>query len=122
METESLKLARLTKLVTEHYHLEPISISRQQGGWASLAYRIETPSNTTYFLKEYEKKRSSTPKLTARLDKYIPVTCWLNENTDLAGKIPVPLKTQSGEYVCENADGIFFFTSIFTEKRSEKKL
>ncbi|SEG72180.1 phosphotransferase [Paenibacillus sp. UNC499MF] len=107
MEIESLKLARLAKLVAEHYLLEPLSINRQQGGWASLAYRIETSSNSTYFLKEYEKKRSSTPKLTAMLDTYIPVTCWLNENTNLAGKITVPLKTQSGEYVCENVDGIF---------------
>ncbi len=123
METESLKLARLTKLITEHYHLEPLSINRQQGGWASLAYRIETPSNTTYFLKEYEKKRSSTPKLTARLDKYIPVTCWLNENTNLAGKIPVPLKTQSGEYGCENVDGIFLlYEYIHGETIGEKAL
>lgn len=94
------------KLLKDYYQVDCTSMLSQQGGWASLAYKVSS-NQKSYFLKVYEKKRASTAKLTALIDTYVPIMIWLMHNSNLKGKIPVPLLTRGGEYKCENERGIY---------------
>ncbi|MCQ6563059.1 aminoglycoside phosphotransferase family protein [Paenibacillus mendelii] len=96
----------LQTILSTHYGLENVDISPQQGGWAALAYKV-TDNKQSYFLKAYDKERASTSKWTALIDSYVPITVWLMNNTDLHGKIPVPIQTNNGFYKCEDDHGIY---------------
>lgn len=98
--------SRLKTVLQTHYDIGCTQITRQQGGWAALAFKA-TDGNRAYFLKAYEKRRASTPKWTALIDHYVPVIAWLAQHTGLNGKIPVPLSTISGAYKCEDEDAIY---------------
>jgi spectinomycin phosphotransferase len=97
---------KIKTILKNHYGIDNINVSPQQGGWSALAYKVFNNTNT-YFLKVYEKSRASTPKWTALIDKYVPITVWLREHSNLKGKIPVPLFTKHGDYKCEDDEGIY---------------
>jgi spectinomycin phosphotransferase len=97
---------QVKSILKDFYHIEITDVLPQQGGWASLAYKVSN-ENQSYFLKVYEKSRASTPKLTAHIDQYVPILVWLINNRNLNGKITVPLITSSGEYKCEDENAIY---------------
>ncbi|MFB5660982.1 aminoglycoside phosphotransferase family protein [Alteribacillus sp. HJP-4] len=97
---------KLKKIMRRHYGIETDNVVEQQGGWAALAYKMSSHTDS-YFLKMYEKSRTSTPKWTALIDKYVPIMKWLIENSHLKGRIPVPLSTTYGENKCEDSAGIY---------------
>ncbi|GIP32517.1 phosphotransferase [Paenibacillus sp. J2TS4] len=97
---------KLETILQDHYSVKITNISPQQGGWAALAYKVSNDKHT-YFLKVYEKSRASTPKWTALIDEYMPIMVWLQHNSGLRGKIPVPLLTKHGDYKCEDEDGVY---------------
>jgi spectinomycin phosphotransferase len=97
---------RIKTILKDHYDINIINVSPQQGGWAALAYKVFN-NKLTYFLKVYEKSRSSTLKWTELIDEYVPIMVWLMHNSRLKGKIPVPLLTKHGDYKCEDDDGIY---------------
>lgn len=99
-------MIKLTDILNKQYNINSTSITPQTGGWSALAYKV-SDGVKDYFLKVYEKSRASTPKLTALIDTYVPITLWLNENTDMKGKLPVPLLTQDGKPKCEDDNGIY---------------
>lgn len=99
-------MERLQKMLKDYYSLEHTVVVPQKGGWAALAYKVQSDGHT-YFLKVYEKSRASTPKWTALIDDYVPVLLWLEEHSRLKGKIPVPILTKDGRYQCEDDDGIY---------------
>ncbi|MBB3127844.1 aminoglycoside phosphotransferase (APT) family kinase protein [Paenibacillus rhizosphaerae] len=99
---------KFTTVLSMYYGLEQVEVFPQKGGWAALAYKVtDTESRRSYFLKVYEKDRASTPKWTARIDQYVPVTSWLERSTGLQGKMPVPIMTTQGYYRCEDDYGIY---------------
>lgn len=93
-------------ILREQYGIDCKNVSPQQGGWSALAYKV-FDDRCTYFLKVYEKNRASTSKWTALIDTYMPVTVWLQQNSGLKGKIPVPLFTTNGDYKYESKDAIY---------------
>ncbi|MGC6588419.1 aminoglycoside phosphotransferase family protein [Paenibacillus sp. Dod16] len=97
---------RLQNMLKDYYGLEHTVVVPQKGGWAALAYKVQSDGHT-YFLKVYEKSRASTPKWTALIDDYVPVLLWLEEHSRLKGKIPVPILTKDGRYQCEDDEGIY---------------
>ncbi|MBP1996101.1 phosphotransferase family protein [Paenibacillus eucommiae] len=97
---------KIKTILKDHYDIDIIEVSPQQGGWAALAFKVSNNENT-YFLKMYEKSRASTPKWTALIDKYVPIIVWLMHNSGLKDKIPVPFLTKNGGYKCEDDDGIY---------------
>ncbi|RAR41027.1 aminoglycoside phosphotransferase family protein [Paenibacillus sp. MDMC362] len=99
-------MERLQKMLKDYYGLEHTVVVPQKGGWAALAYKVQSDGHT-YFLKVYEKSRVSTPKWTALIDDYVPVLLWLEEHSRLKGKIPVPILTKDGSYQCEDDEGIY---------------
>lgn len=99
-------MVRLINILETQYGINCINITAQEGGWSALAYKV-SDGMKDYFLKFYEKSRASTSKLTALIDTYVPITLWLNENTDMKGKLPVPLLTQDGKYKWEDDNGVY---------------
>lgn len=90
----------LTEILSKGYDLKDCIITSRQGGWTSLAYKVENSSGA-YFLKVYEKNRKSTYKWTAFIDNYIPIVIWLNDNY-LKGRIIEPLLTSDNSFKYEN--------------------
>lgn len=41
------------------------------------------------------------------IDDYAPILGWLSQNSNLKGKVPVPLLTNRGNYKCEDGEGIY---------------
>lgn len=99
-------MERLQNMLKDYYGLEHTVVVPQKGGWAALAYKVQSDGHT-YFLKVYEKSRASTPKWTALIDDYVPVLLWLEEHSRLKGKIPVPILEKDGSYQCEDDEGIY---------------
>ncbi|MFS0752214.1 aminoglycoside phosphotransferase family protein [Oceanobacillus sp. 1P07AA] len=96
----------LNKILNFHYGIKPIKTVALNGGWAALAYKI-SDSNNAYFLKVYEKSRSSTSKLTAFINQYATILVWLDNQTKLNGKIPLPISTFEGDYKCEDDCNVY---------------
>ncbi|MCP3774053.1 aminoglycoside phosphotransferase family protein [Paenibacillus sp. MZ04-78.2] len=112
----------IPNLLKEHYDLDATNILPQRGGWAALAFKVFS-GKQAFFLKAYEKSRASTPKLTALIDQYVPITVWLMQHSGLKGKLPVPVPTQTGAYKCEDDDGIYLlYEYIEGETVGEKAL
>lgn len=104
--TGGYRMNQVKSILKDFYDIDNSGVLPQQGGWASLAYKVFN-KNQSYFLKVYEKGRASTPKLTALIDQYVPILVWLINNSNLNGKITVPLITSSGEYKCEDENAIY---------------
>ena len=112
-------MIRFNNILEKQYSINCINITAQAGGWSALAYKV-FDGEKDYFLKVYEKSRASTPKLTALIDTYVPITMWLNENTDMKGKLSVPLLTKDGKSKCEDDNGIYSQIAIATCNSSQK--
>jgi spectinomycin phosphotransferase len=113
----------LIKTLQQKYLIKTNTISKQKGGWASLAYKIEDENEHFYFLKVYEKSRKSTSYLTEHIDLYLPIVDWLDNQTLLKGKIIRLIKTQSDDFRCEDENYIYvLFDYIKGETVGEKNL
>jgi len=97
---------RIPSIMKNHYGIELRSVRPQQGGWAALAFKVND-DRRSYFLKQYEKSRASTPKWTSAIREYIPILAWLSEQEAFRGKVPVPVRTMDGQYRCEDQSGIY---------------
>lgn len=111
---------RVFKLIKEQYAIECVEMIQQTGGWSALAYKMSDGSKY-YFLKVYEKNRASTPKLTALIDVYVPIILWLSKNTDLSGKLPIPILTKDGEAKCEDEHGIYLLYEYINGETIDSK-
>lgn len=113
----------LIKILQEKYHIETNLISKLRGGWASLAYKIESGNGKFYFLKVYEKSRKSTSYLTEHIDIYLPIVNWIENQTSLNGKIIRLVKTQFGNLKCEDENYLYIlFDYIDGETVAEQNL
>lgn len=99
-------MKKITGMLQAEYDINPVQIQSKQGGWASLAFKIKA-EDAIYFLKVYEKSRASTPKLTALIDQYVPIVEWIERNSYLKGRIPVPMQTKEGNYKCDDEENIY---------------
>ncbi|MFB0840708.1 phosphotransferase [Paenibacillus oleatilyticus] len=113
---------KIPSILKEYYDLDAANILPQRGGWAALAFKVYC-GNQAFFLKVYEKSRASTPKWTALIDQYVPITVWLMQHSGLKGRLPVPVLTNSGAYKCEDDEGIYLlYEYIEGETVGEKAL
>lgn len=97
----------IKSVLEEHYLIETESVVPMEGGWSALAYRATDVENRKFLVKVYDKSRTSTAQLTARIKDYMPIVCWLNAHTALSGKIVHPLTTEKGEYSREDEHHIY---------------
>lgn len=99
------------KILKLNYNIEIKSIAQIEGGWSALAYIVEDLDNIKYLLKVYEKSRASTAYLTSKVDTYMPIVDWLNQNTRLKDKIVHPLKTLSNSFKCGDEENIYLLST-----------
>ncbi len=99
-------MENIINILKTEYGINCLSVTSQKGGWSASAYKV-SDGVKNYFLKAYEINRASTPKLTSMIDIYIPITIWLDQNTKLSGKIPVPVVTKDGNYRCQDNHAIY---------------
>ncbi|MGI5838846.1 MAG: phosphotransferase enzyme family protein [bacterium] len=97
----------------KYYRITPLKIVPQPGGWSALAFRLET-FDGMYFLKAYSKEKSSTARLTAPAQFYLPVAKWLHDHTSLQGRIVNPVVTVDGKYICED-DAYYYMLFDYIE-------
>lgn len=100
-------IEKLRKILQEKFLITSDKISAQQGGWASLAYKIEDKSGHLYFLKVYEKSRKSTSYLIENIDLYLPIVDWLHNQTCLGGKIIRLVKTRTQSFKFEDESYVY---------------
>lgn len=105
----------INHILCVQYGIKVTNKSIQQGGWASLAYKIDD-GKSSYFLKIYERKRASTPKLTALIDQYTPILVWLKEHSNLKHHLTVPILTRQKEYTCEDDNNIYMLYDYINGK------
>lgn len=99
-------MKKIINILKTEYGINCLSVISQKGGWSASAYKV-SDGVKNYFLKAYEINRASTPKLTSMIDIYVPITIWLNQNTKLSDKIPVPVVTKNGNYKCQDNHAIY---------------
>lgn len=96
-----------SEILDKYYNISVTTITEQEGGWSALAFKVDTTSGI-FFLKAYDKHRMSTDIWTATIDTYMPIVIWLNQNTNLKGRIVSPVLTNEGQYKCEDDRFIIF--------------
>lgn len=101
----------MNSLLKENYKIDTISVEQIQGGWSALAHVITSTDGHKYLLKTYEKSRASTSTLTAKVEEYMPIMEWLNNNTSLTGKIIKPLRTLQNSFKCEDDENIYLLST-----------
>lgn len=99
------------EILKQNYNIEIKSITQIEGGWSALAYIAEDFDNRKYLLKVYEKSRASTAYLTLKVDTYMPIVDWLNQNTRLKDRIIHPLKTLPNSFKCEDEKNIYLLST-----------
>ncbi len=80
------------------YELDVININPVKGGWAALAFVLKAKDGKSYFLKAYEKSRSSTYKNIRYIRQISKVTAELFDECELKDNIVLPIKTIDGTY------------------------
>ena len=88
------------------YNLVVKNISQTEGGWSALAYKVESEQGV-YFLKVYEKNKRCTALLLNKLSLSMAVSSWLDNNTELRGRIIAPLLTKNGNIKHETSDYVY---------------
>ncbi len=92
----------LEQMLRSEYGIQALSLQEIPSGWSAAAWKVHS-DNGDYFLKVYDKHKPSTKSWVARIDSYMPVVLWLNENTELCGRMTAPLLTKDGLYKREDA-------------------
>jgi len=88
------------------YSINAEHIEKVQGGWSADAYSVKT-KNSNYFLKVFDKHRHTGEFWIDRIDYYMPIVFWLNDNTSFKDELVMPISANDGSYKFENADNVF---------------
>lgn len=99
-------MKKIKSILQQQYNLVSRTVRQVKGGWTAEAYKVIT-DKSSYFLKVYDKSRPSITPYIERIDDYLPITEWLDKETSLHEKIPVPLKTSSGRMSYEDSKSIY---------------
>lgn len=97
---------KIKHILKRQFDVECIDITVIHGGLSAMNYKIKTDVKT-FFLKVYDKKKAQTSIWTENINTYMPILIWLNENTELQGRIVRPLKTNKGDYRFDDDENVF---------------
>ena len=102
---------QIQAILKEHYNIHAKRIVQLAGGWSALAYLI-SDDNQKYFLKVYDKKRSSSTKWINAIDQYMPIVEWLHGHTTLKKHVVKPTLTNTEMYTCEDEDTVYVLAAF----------
>ena len=114
---------KFKKILKTQYNVTSNHISEVYGGSSghNTNYKVAADSRTL-FLKVYDKSKVQTAQWTENIDIYMPILIWLNENTDLKGRIIRPYKTNKGENCFEDDENIFLLFDYIEGETAGKTL
>ena len=102
---------RIRAILKEHYNIHAKRIVQLAGGWSALAYLI-SDDDEKYFLKVYDKKRTSSTKWINAIGQYMPIVEWLRGHTALKNHVVKPTLTNSEMYTCEDEDTVYVLSAF----------
>lgn len=113
---------KISNILKTQFDVESSDIVETIGGLSASAYKISSDTDS-FFLKVYDKQLTQTPIWIENIDNYMPILLWLNENTELKGKIIRPILTISGNYRYEDDENVYIlFDYIKGETIAQKPL
>lgn len=102
---------QIDTILKEHYNIRAKRIVQHKGGWSALAYLI-SDHDQKYFLKVYDKKRSSSTKWINAVDQYMPIVEWLRGHTALKKHVVKPILTNTEMYACADEDYVYVLSAF----------
>jgi thiamine kinase-like enzyme len=93
-------------ILKTHFCINCINITEIYGGLSTTNYRVKA-NDKTYLLKVYDRKKSQASIWIENIDTYMQVLVWLNENTEIQGRIVRPAKTNLGNFRSDDDNNIF---------------
>lgn len=97
---------KIKLILKEQFGIEYIYITEIHGGLSTMNYKVMA-AGQSFFLKVYDKKKAQSSLWTENINCYMPILVWLNENTDLQGRIVRPLKTKEGKFRYDDNENVF---------------
>jgi thiamine kinase-like enzyme len=98
----------IPRILEKNYMIKVSSLNKEIGGWSAYAYKVRAVDKEDYFLKVYDKHLYTSQNWIKRIENYMPVVLWLRNNSQqLQEKMPIPILTSEGSYMCENKDYVF---------------
>lgn len=113
---------RIFSLLDRQYNILCDTLTEAQAGWSALAYKV-TSREKRYFLKVYDKHKYTALSWINKIDDYIPVLLWLEQNTGLRGRVPSVVLSANRAYKYEDDQFIYIlFDYIDGDNLSGKPL
>jgi thiamine kinase-like enzyme len=112
---------KIRNILKAQFGVECTDIAEIHGGLSTMNFRIET-DDKTFFLKVYDKKKAQASLWTENIDCYMPILVWLNENTELKGRIVRPIKTKQGNYRFDDEQNVFLLFEYIKGETVGKEL
>lgn len=111
---------KIGNILKTQFDIECTDIVETIGGLSASAYKIKTDDDS-FFLKVYDKKLTQTTIWIENIDNYMPILLWLNENTELKGKIIRPIITNFGSYRYEDVENVYILFDYIEGETIAKK-
>jgi spectinomycin phosphotransferase len=99
-------LDKIKQILKTQFSIVYTDITEVHGGLSAMNYKVITDVKT-FFLKIYDKKKSQVSLWTDNINNYMPILIWLNDNTNLHGRIVRPIKTNEGSYRFDDEDNVY---------------
>ncbi len=104
METMSA-YTKYQDTLTSCYGIKPMDVLPEKGGWTASVYRVPT-SDSTYFLKVYDRTRESILPWIRRMAVYLPIISKLQDSPYLGSHMPRLIKTLDEQYTYQKGDEV----------------
>lgn len=102
-----IEIQKLQNILNHFYPIVVRNITVMEPGWAALAYRVYTEDGKIFFLKVYDKNRSSIAYILDTIPTYLFFINWLNSDSLLKGKISSLIHTNHGDIRIEDESSIY---------------
>lgn len=96
----------MKSFIEKNYDLDIDSLIPGPKGWTSFGYRVDTHGNT-YYLKVYDKTRSSTLRVIHRLKVNMAILLDLRQDPVLGGKMNKCIASHNGQYIIEDEESYY---------------
>jgi Ser/Thr protein kinase RdoA (MazF antagonist) len=97
---------KIKQILKAQFDVECTEIVEIHGGLSAMNYQVKT-DDKAFFLKVYDKKKSGASLWTDKINYYMPILIWLNENTKLQGRIVRPIKTNKNDYRFDDEENVY---------------
>jgi spectinomycin phosphotransferase len=103
---------KIKNILITQFSVECTDCTEMHGGLSATNYKIVT-DDKTYVLKIYDMKKAQASIWTENIDYYMPILIWLNENTQLQGRVVRPIKTNAGDYRFDDDENVYLLFDYF---------